>query len=93
LFGFFTNGPRPDAHAAGRTVHERAGRFGRASDAALTPSIFDRQFVLHEAIHEGRGKVKAGDSLWLVSGPDLPAGTRVRVTGQDGVILKVEACQ
>jgi membrane protein implicated in regulation of membrane protease activity len=55
--------------------------------------LLDRQFVLHEAIPEGRGKVLAGDSLWLVSGPDLPAGTRVRVTGQDGVILKVEACQ
>ena len=55
--------------------------------------LLGRQFVLHEAIHEGRGKVKAGDSLWLVSGPDLPAGTTVRVTGQDGVILKVEASQ
>lgn len=52
-----------------------------------------RQFVLHEAILDGRGKIKAGDSLWLVSGPDLPAGTTVKVTGQDGVILTVEACQ
>lgn len=51
-----------------------------------------RQFILHEAIHEGRGKIKAGDSLWLVSGPDLPAGTQVRVVGQNGVILRVEAC-
>lgn len=55
--------------------------------------LLGRQFVLHEAIHDGRGKVKAGDSLWLVSGPDLPAGSKVRVTGQDGVILKVEASQ
>jgi len=52
-----------------------------------------RQFVLHEAILDGRGKIKAGDSLWLVSGPELPAGSAVRVVGQDGVILKVEACQ
>jgi len=51
-----------------------------------------RQFILHEAIHEGRGKIKAGDSLWLVSGPDLPAGSQVRVIGQNGVILLVEAC-
>lgn len=50
-----------------------------------------RSFVLHEAIVDGRGKIKAGDSLWLVTGPDLPAGSSVRVTGQDGVLLKVEA--
>ncbi|MDH0142571.1 NfeD family protein [Aquipseudomonas alcaligenes] len=50
-----------------------------------------RTFVLHEAIVGGRGKIKAGDTLWLVSGPELPAGREVRVTGQDGVLLKVEA--
>lgn len=50
-----------------------------------------RQFVLHEAIVGGRGKIKAGDSLWLVIGPDLPVGTPVEVIGQDGVLLKVRA--
>ncbi|MGH8354176.1 MAG: NfeD family protein [Pseudomonas sp.] len=50
-----------------------------------------RTFQLHEPIVGGRGKIKAGDSVWLVSGPDLPAGTPIKVTGQDGVLLKVEA--
>ncbi len=50
-----------------------------------------RTFVLHEAIVGGRGKIKAGDTLWLVTGPELPAGAEVRVIGQDGVLLKVEA--
>lgn len=50
-----------------------------------------RTFVLHEAIVGGRGKIKAGDTLWLVTGPELPAGREVRVTGQEGVLLKVEA--
>ncbi|HSC84469.1 MAG TPA: NfeD family protein [Pseudomonas sp.] len=53
--------------------------------------LLGRSFVLHEAIVGGRGKIKAGDSLWLVSGPELPVGSTVRVTGQDGVILQVEA--
>lgn len=50
-----------------------------------------RTFVLHEAIVGGRGKIKAGDTLWLVIGTDLPAGSSVRVVGQEGVLLKVEA--
>mgnify|MGYP003531439258 FL=1 len=49
-----------------------------------------RTFTLHEAIVSGRGKIKAGDTLWLVSGNDLPAGKQVRVIGLDGVLLKVE---
>lgn len=53
--------------------------------------LLGRQFPLHEAIISGRGKIKAGDSLWLVTGPDLPAGSAVKVIGQDGVLLKVEA--
>lgn len=50
-----------------------------------------RTFSLHEAIVDGRGKIKANDTLWLVIGHDLPSGSLVRVTGQDGVLLKVEA--
>lgn len=50
-----------------------------------------RTFALHEAIVGGRGKIKAGDSLWLVSGPDLPVGAPVEVIGQDGVVLKIKA--
>ena len=29
---------------------------------------------------EGRGRIRLGDTLWRVSGPDLAVGTRVRVT-------------
>ena len=53
--------------------------------------LLGRQFSLHEPIVAGRGKIKAGDTLWLVIGPDLPVGTTVRVIGQEGVLLKVEA--
>lgn len=53
--------------------------------------LLGRQFSLHEPIIAGRGKIKAGDTLWLVIGPDLPAGSPVRVIGQEGVLLKVEA--
>jgi len=45
--------------------------------------------VLVEAIEQGAGKVKLGDGVWKVTGPELPAGARVRVTGVNGTILTV----
>lgn len=40
-----------------------------------------RMATLAEPIKDGRGRIKLGDTLWRVSGPDLPVGTQVRVTG------------
>jgi membrane protein implicated in regulation of membrane protease activity len=39
----------------------------------------------------GRLRVKVRDSVWLADGPDLAAGTRVRVVAQNGTVLKVQA--
>ncbi len=50
-----------------------------------------RNYTLELAIQNGRGKIRIGDTLWLVEGPDLPAGTTVHVTGIDDDVLKVEA--
>jgi len=50
-------------------------------------ALVGREFVLDEAIVNGRGRVKVGDSLWRVGGADCPAGTRIRVTAvRDGVL-------
>lgn len=48
-------------------------------------------FVLSEPIVEGRGRIRVGDSVWQVRGPDAPAGARVVVTGADGAVLNVKA--
>src|SRR5690606_13944393 len=54
-------------------------------------SALVRQVVpLHDAIVAGRGRVQIADAYWTVTGPDLPAGTRVRITGADGMQLQVE---
>lgn len=50
----------------------------------------DRVFVLETAIENGFGKVRVGDSLWRVKGEDAAAGTKVRVTAADGIVLVVE---
>ncbi len=52
-----------------------------------------QRYVLSEAIVNGRGKAKVGDSLWLVSGPDLPVGSTVEVVGVEGTTLQVRAVQ
>jgi len=49
-----------------------------------------RTYVLEEPIENGRGKVRIGDTLWLVEGKDLPKGERVTVTGADAALLQVE---
>ncbi len=50
-----------------------------------------KTYVLVEPIVNGTGLAKIEDSVWSVSGPDLPKGTKVRVVGIDGTILKVTA--
>ncbi len=50
----------------------------------------DRVVPLVEAIETGRGRVRLGDTVWTVEGPELPKGTRVRVVGCDGAVLRLE---
>lgn len=45
--------------------------------------------ILEEAIVNGRGRTKVGDSHWSVSGPDMSAGTKVKVTDVNGNTLVV----
>lgn len=49
-----------------------------------------RVFALQTPIENGYGKVRVGDGLWRVRGPDAAVGARVRVTAVDGVVLVVE---
>ncbi len=44
-----------------------------------------------EAISNGQGRVKVGDSVWNAKGADAAIGTQVRVAGANGAILVVEA--
>jgi membrane protein implicated in regulation of membrane protease activity len=50
-----------------------------------------QEAVLEQAIAQGFGRVVLGDTVWRVSGADLPVGQRVRIVGSEGAVLKVEA--
>jgi len=52
-----------------------------------------RQFSLTDPIDNGVGKVTVDDSTWKVRGPNLPAGTHVRVTGVEGTVFTVESAE
>jgi membrane protein implicated in regulation of membrane protease activity len=75
---------------AGWFVYQRRG-----ADEAVDPNDNAEQMVgsTGEVLEAsgGRLRVKVRDSIWLADGPDLAAGTRVRVTGQRGTVLKVTA--
>lgn len=47
--------------------------------------------VLDEPIRDGFGRLKLGDTIWRIAGPDLAAGQRVRIVSSDGALLRVEA--
>lgn len=47
--------------------------------------------TLEDPITNGVGHVRLGDTLWRISGPDLPAGTKVRIRGGNSDRLDVEA--
>lgn len=49
-----------------------------------------RTFTLKEPITDGRGKLAIEDTVWEIEGPDLAAGTRVKVTAVSNMSLIVE---
>jgi membrane protein implicated in regulation of membrane protease activity len=61
-------------------------------------NLGSRRFVgqfglLDTPILAGRGSVRMGDTVWPVTGPDLPAGARVKVVSSDGITLAVEKAE
>jgi membrane protein implicated in regulation of membrane protease activity len=50
-----------------------------------------REFVLDAPIISGRGQVRIDDANWRIKGDDMPAGTRIRISGTEGALLLVEA--
>jgi membrane protein implicated in regulation of membrane protease activity len=66
--------------------------------ASADPNLNDRtarligeSVLLVEPIEGGEGRVKVGDSIWTARGPDAPAGSRVRIIGAEGTVLRVES--
>ena len=50
-----------------------------------------REFTLDKPIVGGVGTIRIDDTVWRVTGPDAPAGSRVRIARAEGAALMVEA--
>jgi membrane protein implicated in regulation of membrane protease activity len=68
---------------------------GVASDRPFLNQRADRfigqEAVLDEPIRDGFGRLSLDDTVWRVQGPDLAAGSKVRIVEAQGALLKVEA--
>ncbi len=53
-------------------------------------ALIGRIFEVEQAIVDGTGRVRVGDSTWKVRGPDTEAGVKVKVVGIDSTVLQVE---
>jgi membrane protein implicated in regulation of membrane protease activity len=68
-------------------------KFTEGEATNLNQRMYDyvgRSYVLHEAIVDGRGKVRIDDTLWVVTGSDRDKGEWVKVKAVDGTRLIVE---
>ena len=71
---------------ARRTEPDEAQPFlNRRSEA-----LVGRVFTLEKPIVDGVGTMRINDTIWRISGPDSPAGSRVRVAIANGADLRVE---
>jgi inner membrane protein len=72
----------------------RSGARANATNPFLNKradALVGRVFTLEKPIVDGTGTVRIDDTIWRVSGPDAPAGSRVRIVQADGASLTVAA--
>lgn len=73
-------------------------RFGIKTESPSDQPFLNRRaerfvgqvFTLDKPIVSGSGVVRVDDTIWRVTGPDSPAGARIKVTRTDGPLLVVE---
>jgi len=64
-----------------------------SADPALndrTARLIGQTVLVVEAIEAGEGRVKVGDGVWIAQGEDAAVGTKVRVVGAEGTVLRVK---
>ncbi|MFD1198936.1 NfeD family protein [Brucella gallinifaecis] len=69
------------------------GSSGRQDEPLLNrrgDQLVGQRATLAEPIINGRGRIRINDTTWRIKGPDLPAGTEVRIISFDQITLEME---
>lgn len=74
-----------------RWSRSRTGQSDRPYLNRRADSFVGHEAVLEQPIAGGFGRLTLGDTIWRISGPDMPAGQRIRIIGSEGAVLLVEA--
>jgi membrane protein implicated in regulation of membrane protease activity len=76
---------------AGKRFYGSVVRSRALPGATRAQALLGREFFLDDGISEGFGQIRVADSVWRVTGPELPAGAKVKVVAlEDGGSLRVE---
>ncbi|WP_375452556.1 NfeD family protein [uncultured Devosia sp.] len=70
----------------GRVVQSDRPYLNRRADRFI-----GQEGVLTEPLVGGFGRLVLDDTVWRIAGPDLPAGQRIRIIGNEGAVLRIEA--
>lgn len=76
---------------AGRALTRGGGATAADTLNRRGEALVGRLFALDGPIVGGEGRIRVDDTVWRVVGPDLPAGTAIRIARLDGATLVAEA--
>ncbi|WP_158812678.1 NfeD family protein [Methylocapsa sp. S129] len=74
----------------GRRVYGSLDRRSAPQPLSRAHGLVGKEFFLDQPIERGFGNIRVDDSVWRVTGEDMGAGAKVRVTGvEEGSLLRV----
>jgi inner membrane protein len=68
----------------GRRVYGSLDQRSPSQPLSRAENLVGKEFFLDQPIVRGFGNIRVDDSIWRVTGEDMGAGAKVRVTGVEG---------
>ena len=72
-----------------KLLHRQRERAPHATLNRRADNLIGQVHRLNTAIADGRGTININDTLWQLSGPDVPSGTQIEIVAVDTNVLQV----